>query len=71
MSRTRRSFRSGRGRDGKPDFATLIARDNRATGLRDHKRDRHEAKTSLQSGEDTAVSGKHRRYSNRYGDYAL
>ena len=71
MSRTTRSFLRGRGRDGKHDWPTLIARDNRATGLRDHKRDRQQAKVSLRSGEDTAVAGKHRRYTTRYGTYLL
>lgn len=71
MSRTIRSFRKGKGRDGKQDWTTRIARDNRATGLRDHKRDRHIAKVSLKTGEDNALSGKHRRYSNRYGSYML
>ena len=71
MSRTTRSFRTGKGRDGKHDWTTIVARDNRATGLRDHKLDRRAAKISLKTGEDTALSGKHRRYSNRYGDYIL
>ena len=71
MSRTNRSFKNGKGRDGKHDLRTLVARDNRAPGLRNHKWDRQDAKNSLQAGEDTAVSGKRRRYSNRYGNYVL
>ena len=48
----------------------MIAWDNRATGLRTHKRDRRAAKDALKSGEDDALpNGKRRRYSNRYGDY--
>ena len=71
MSRTTCSFKNGKGRDGKHDLRTLVARDNRATGLRNHKRGRRDAKNSLQAGEDTAVSGKRRCYSNRYGAYEL
>ena len=71
MSRTIRQYRSGKGRDGKHDFKTIIDRDNRATGLRTHRQDRHRAKVSLKFGEDTALSGKHRRYSTRYGQYEL
>ena len=71
MSRTKRSFRTGTGRDGKQDWTTMLARDNRATGLRDHKLDRRAARISLKTGEDTALSGKHRRYSDRYGNYFL
>ena len=69
MSRTRRSYRKGRGRDGKQDWKTIIARDNHVTGLRDQKRDRHIARVALRTEEDTVLSGKHRRYSNRYGAY--
>ena len=45
MSRTIRRYINGVGRDGKQDLRTLVARDDRATGLRDHKRDRRVAKT--------------------------
>ena len=69
MSRTRRSYRKGRGRDGKQDWTTIIARDNHVTGLRDQKRDRHIARVALRTEEDTVLSGKYRRYSNRYGAY--
>ena len=71
MSRTVRSYRDGKGRDGQQDFRTTVARDNRATGLRDHRGERQAARTSLRMGEDTALSGKHRRYSRRYGTYLL
>ena len=72
MSRTTRHYLAGPGRDGRPDWSTLIARDNRATGLRDHKRDRRTAKATLKSGDNDALpNGKRRRYSDRYGDYEL
>ena len=71
MSKTVRSYLGRKGPDGKKDWRTMIARDNRATGLRDHRRDRHITKASLKDGEDNALSGKHRRYSGRYGTYRL
>ena len=72
MSRTTRHYLDGPGRDGRPDWSTLIARDNRATGLRAHKRDRRTAKSTLKSGDGDGLSnGKRRRYSDRYGDYEL
>ena len=50
----------------------MIARDNRATGLRPQKRDRREARASLKAGDNDALpNGKCRRYSNRYGPYVL
>ena len=71
MSRTVRYYLRGKGHDGKQDTRTQVARDNRATGLRDHRRDRRITKASLKEGEDNALSGKHRRYSGRYGAYRL
>ena len=72
MSRTVRRYIDGPGHDGKQDWRTRIARDNRATGLRTQKRDRRVAKVALKSGqEDSLHSGKRRRYSERYGDYEL
>ena len=72
MSRTNRRYIGGRGRDGKQDWPTRIARDNRATGLRTHKRDRRVAKSSLKSGIGNRLpGGKRRRYSDRYGSYML
>ena len=72
MSKTIRHYIRGAGRDGKQDWRTRIARDDRATGLRDHKRDRRLARASLKSAsEDTLPSGKRRRYSDRYGAYEL
>ena len=72
MARTRRQFIGRTGRDGETDLRTIVQRDNRATGLRDHRRDRREARVELRLNEDdTAVAGKKRRYSTRYGDYRL
>jgi hypothetical protein len=72
MSNALRYSIGGPGRDGKQDWQTMIARDNRATGLRTQKRDRWEARASLKSGDyDALPNGKRRRYSNRYGDYEL
>ncbi len=72
MSKTIRHYINGLGRDGKQDWPTRIAHDNRATGLRDHKRDRRLARASLRSGtEDDLPNGKRRRYSDRYGSYML
>ena len=57
---------------GTASRTTRVARDDRATGLRDHKRDRRVARASLKSGEDDALpNGKRRRYSERYGAYEL
>lgn len=70
MARTKRRYIKTAGPDGKMDFFTVIRRDNRATGLRDHRRDRREARIILRtSAEDTLTAGKKRRYSMRYGDY--
>ena len=70
MSRTIRRYIEGPGRDGKQDWRTIIARDNRATGLRTQKRDRHVAKAALKAGqEERLLVGKRRRYSDRYGEY--
>ena len=72
MSRTIRCYMDGPGRDGKQDWRTRVARDNRATGLRTQKRDRRVAKAAMKSGqEDSLSSGKRRRYNDRYGDYEL
>lgn len=72
MARTRRNYLEGPGRDGKVGLKTIVARDNRATGLRDHRQDRRAARVALKDDEDeTVTSGKMRRYSNRYGDYEL
>ena len=69
MSRTTRSYLKGKGRDGRNDWRTIIAQDSHVTGLRDQKRDRHVARITLRIDEETILSGKHRRYSNRYGTY--
>ena len=51
MSRTIRSYRKGRGRDGRNDWTTIIAQDSHVTGLRDQKRDRHIARVTLKTDE--------------------
>ena len=57
-------------RDGRTGFTTLIRRDNRATGLREHKQYRARTRVELKGGNDDAVaSGKMRRYGDRYGTY--
>ena len=72
MSKTIRYYISGPGRDGKQDWQTKVARDDRATALRDHKRDRRVTKALLKSGNGGSLpAGKHRRYSERYGSYEL
>ena len=72
MSRTTRCYLGGQGRDGRPDWRTRIARDDRATGLREHKHARRTAKASMKSGDgDGLPNGKRRRYSDRYGEYEL
>ena len=72
MSKTIRHYIGGMGRDGKQDWLTRIARDDRATGLRDHKRDHRVANTSLKSGDGNGLpSGTCRRYIDHYGSYEL
>ena len=67
MSRTVRQYIGGQGRDGEQDWPTVIARDNRATGLRTHKRDQRVAKASPKSVDaDSLPCGKHHRYTERY-----
>ena len=60
-------------RDGKADFATIIKRDNRVTGLRDrdHRWDRRRTRSHFKSDpeNDVIISGARRRYTARYGDY--
>ena len=49
MTRTNRHYFGGPDREGKQDFLTRVARDDRGTGLRDHKHDRRVARASLKS----------------------
>ena len=71
MARTRRRTLEDPVNDGKIGLLTLFARDHRATGLRDHRRDRREAKLHLDTGnEGTVVNGKRRKYSNHRGGFA-
>ena len=61
MSNTIRHYIGGTGRDGKQDWLPRIARDDQATGIRDHKRDRRVAKVFLKPGDgDDMPSGKRR-----------
>ena len=71
MSRTIRRYIGGIARDGRQDWRTGVARDDRATGLRDNKRDRRLDRASLKFGEEGLPGGKRRRYSQRYGSYEL
>ncbi len=72
MSKTTRNYIRGLGRDGKQDLLTRVVRDNRATGLRNHRQARRVAKVALRSGEtDGLTSGKRRRYGDRYESYEL
>ena len=57
-------------RDGRTGLTTTIRRDNRATGLREHKQYRARTRVELKGGNDDAVaSGKMRRYGDHYGIY--
>ena len=59
MNNTIRHYIGGTGRDGKQDWLPRIARDDQATGIRDHKRDRRVAKVFLKPGDgDDMPSGK-------------
>ena len=72
MSKTIRHYIGGPGHDGKQDWRTRIARDDRGTFLRTDKANRIAAKASLKSGGgDSPPGGKRRRYSDRYGSYML
>ena len=72
VSRTTRPYIGGPDRNGKQYWPIRIARDDRATDFRDHKRDSRVDKVSLKSGnEDALPSGKRRRYSDSYGSYDL
>ena len=57
-------------RDGRTSIFTTIRRDNRSTGLREHKQYRARTRVELKGGNDEEVSsGKKRRYGDRYGIY--
>ena len=59
-------------RDGRNSISTAVRRDNRNTGLREHKQYRARTRIELKGGNDDAVAaGKKRRYGDRYGDYEL
>lgn len=82
MSRTFRKQPTRRGletrpyleqvRDGYRDIGVELARDDRVTGLREHRDYRRRTRRSLRLGEYSAVLvGKKRRYGDRYGGYEL
>ena len=57
-------------RDGRNSIFTALRRDNRSTGLREHRQYRARARIELKLGNDEAVAvGKKRRYGDRYGIY--
>ena len=57
-------------RDGHNSIFTALRRDNRSTGLREHRQFRARARIELKLGNDEAVAaGKKRRYGDRYGRY--
>ena len=59
-------------RDGRKSIFTVVRRDNRCTGFREHRRYRARTRFELKRGDDDeVVSGKKRRYGDRYGDYEL
>ena len=59
-------------RDGRNSIYTAVRRDNRCTGLREHRQYRARARVELKRGNDEAVAaGKKRRYGDRYGIYEL
>lgn len=56
--------------DGKRNITVEIMRDNRVTGLRDHRLHRARAKQELCTTDgDGLQSGKMRRYGDTYGRY--
>lgn len=59
--------------DGKRTWAVEIQRDNRATGLRQHKRHRRLARQELRTLNEEAmpIAGKTRRYNVRREEYRL
>ena len=59
-------------RDGQQTLRKLVKRDNRVTGLRDHKLHRGRTRLQLRTEEaENVTAGKKRRYGDRYGNYEL
>ena len=57
-------------RDGYRDMAVELSRDDRVTGLREHREYRRRTRRSLKLGDSlSVVAGKKRRYGDRYGAY--
>lgn len=60
--------------DGKRTWAVEVQRDNRATGLRQHKRHRRQTRQELQASPPEAadpIAGKVRRYNQCREEYRL
>ena len=58
--------------DGEQKLTKLIKRDNRVTGLRDHKLHRARTRQQLRTEEaENVTAGKKRRYGDHYGTYEL
>ena len=72
MSRTTLRYLNGPRRDDGTHWQTRVVRDDRVSGLREHRRDRRAAKTALTSGSgDDLPNGTRHRYRDRYGEYEL
>ena len=57
-------------RDGYRDMGVELSRDDRVTGLREHREYRRRTRQSLKRGDVGSVTaGKKRRYGDRYGNY--
>lgn len=80
MSRTFRTKPTGRARnigrhvervrEGHRDTTAEVVRDNRVTGLREHREYRRRTRAMLKHGEyGSVLAGKKRRYGDRYGEY--
>ena len=57
-------------RDGYRDMSVEIDRDDRVTGLREHRQYRRRTRATLKHGDyGSVLVGKKRRYGDRYGEY--
>ena len=55
--------------DGIRNMTVELKRDDRVTGLRDHKLHRARARQKLRTTDDDVRAGKLRRYGDTYGEY--
>ena len=55
--------------DGIRNMTVDLKRDDRVTGLRDHKLHRARARRELRTTDDDLRAGKLRRYGDTYGEY--